>query len=102
TLLIIHTGDDGNTPLHLALANGHADVAMLLIEKGADINVKDDDGSTPLHVALAKGHADVAKLLIERGANISLCTYDLCSPLRGSARYVTLAGLAATYFRYLL
>ena len=32
------------TPLHLAAEGGHAGTAQLLVEKGADINVKDNDG----------------------------------------------------------
>lgn len=28
----------GNTPLHLAMESGHGDVAILLIEAGADRN----------------------------------------------------------------
>ena len=32
------------TPLHLAADNGHTDTVQCLIEKGADVNIKDDDG----------------------------------------------------------
>ena len=32
------------TPLHFAARQGHAGTAQLLVEKGADINVKDSDG----------------------------------------------------------
>src|ERR1700761_2400392 len=37
-LLIIHTGKDRNTPLHLVMLNGYTDITKLLIEKGADIS----------------------------------------------------------------
>jgi len=53
----------GETPLHLASYNGHAEVATLLIEKGADVNAKKNDGQTPLHKARS---AEIAMLLIEK------------------------------------
>ena len=39
------------TPLHLASEYGHLDVALLLLNKGADPNAKDSDGWTPGQVA---------------------------------------------------
>jgi ankyrin repeat protein len=45
------------------------DVVKLLLERGADPNVKDDDGKTPLHYAAWKGHHKVVELLLEHGAN---------------------------------
>ena len=32
------------TPLHLAAELGHTGTAQFLVEKGADINIKDSDG----------------------------------------------------------
>ena len=34
-------GQDGRTPLLVACANGHVDVAGLLLERGAGIDVRD-------------------------------------------------------------
>ena len=39
------------TPLHLASQKGHLDVALLLLNKGADPNAKDGYGRTPGQVA---------------------------------------------------
>ena len=36
------THQDGWTPLHLASYNGHMDMAVLLVEKGADLNAKNE------------------------------------------------------------
>ena len=33
---------DGETPLHFASMNGHAEVAKLLIEKGAPLDAKNE------------------------------------------------------------
>ena len=34
------THQDGDTPLHLAISKGRMDMAVLLVEKGADLNAK--------------------------------------------------------------
>ena len=48
----------------------YAEVAALLIEKGANVKaVNADTGATPLHEAAAKGHADVVELLMARGGS---------------------------------
>jgi len=41
---------------NVALEEGHKEVVELLIEKGADVNVKDKDGRTALMIASEKGH----------------------------------------------
>ena len=38
--------------MHYAAANGHKEIAELLITKGADVNAKEEDGGTPLDGAL--------------------------------------------------
>jgi len=59
------------SPLHFLAFAGDKDFAMLLIEKGADINRKDKDGKTPLHIAAERGNRSVALLLLEKGADIN-------------------------------
>ena len=49
-------------------------MAMLLIEKEADVNVKDKDGKTPLHDAVGGNHKEMAMLLIEKGADVNVET----------------------------
>jgi ankyrin repeat protein len=58
-----------NTPLHAAAAGGHADIALLLIERGADVTIPDAGGHTPLHIAAENGLVDVVKALLARGAD---------------------------------
>ncbi len=43
----------------------------LLIEKGANVNVKDNSGNTPLILAVAKKDRETIKLLIEKGASVN-------------------------------
>ena len=45
-------GQDGWTPLHLAVATGSAPVVEALVAAGADLSARTEDGRTPLHVAL--------------------------------------------------
>jgi cytochrome c len=58
------------TALHWAIVNGHDEVAVLLIERGANVNVSTSALGTPLHSAAKAGNARVALLLLERGANV--------------------------------
>jgi ankyrin repeat protein len=63
--------DDGWTPLMYASQNGFMDVAEVLINAGAKINVESKGwGDTALGKAFQKGYSDIARLLVERGADI--------------------------------
>ena len=46
------------------------DVARLLLDHGADPNIRDHSHSTPLHEASSSGSLDLARLLLIYGANI--------------------------------
>jgi len=55
--------------LHAASAAGSLEIALLLVEAGADVNAVQQAGFTPLHAAAMAGRIDLAKLLLERGAD---------------------------------
>ncbi|PFH63349.1 hypothetical protein XA68_13806 [Ophiocordyceps unilateralis] len=42
---------EGFTPLHHAIAEGHGDVAVVLLEEGADFTIKNSDGELALDLA---------------------------------------------------
>ena len=44
-----------STALHKATCMDK-DISLLLIERGADVNVADDEGNTPLHFAASTEH----------------------------------------------
>lgn len=58
----------GRTPLSVAAWCGHAHIAELLIDCGAEVNVCDRYGWTPLREAEASERLSVADLLRRRGA----------------------------------
>ena len=62
--------EDGETPLVHAAANGHKEIAGLLIANGADVNTKDDKGMTPLHDAAEEGYKEIVELLIANDADV--------------------------------
>lgn len=59
------------SPLSWATMMGHAKAAELLIQLGADVNVRQEDGGTPLHIAASLGRAEIAELLIKEGADVN-------------------------------
>jgi len=68
---------EGETLLHLAAAHGHLDLAKELLDRKADVNIKDATGHTPLWFAVTseenpKGKAALLDLLADRGGNLQV------------------------------
>lgn len=47
---------EGRTPLHIASAEGHIELAKYLISRGADVTIVDSRGYDPVFEALREGH----------------------------------------------
>ena len=62
-------GQGGWTPLHLAVAEGNADLVRLLVAAGADLAARTEHRRTPVHVALEHSPT-LVPLLLELGAEI--------------------------------
>ena len=70
-----------NKSLANASRSGNYDVAVLLIDHGADVNMKDYYGQTPGHEAALSGEVEILKLLISKGANLNIMSKRGESPL---------------------
>ena len=66
----------GVTPLGWAALIGDAPMARLLIEGGANVQVRDRTGFTPLHQACFLGRVEVARLLLDAGADLDARSND--------------------------
>ncbi|EQC41689.1 hypothetical protein SDRG_01647 [Saprolegnia diclina VS20] len=54
--------------------NAHVDLATLLIERGADINLANLTGYSALHLAIQLGDLGLVQLLLDHGANMEATT----------------------------
>ncbi|MEM1125425.1 MAG: ankyrin repeat domain-containing protein [Bacteroidota bacterium] len=62
---------DLNTPLHVAVRHGHAEMVSLLLAHGADINARDGQGRTPAFLALRTNRPGLADTLLRlEGADL--------------------------------
>uniref|UniRef100_M4EEB2 ADP-ribosylation factor GTPase-activating protein AGD2 n=1 Tax=Brassica campestris TaxID=3711 RepID=M4EEB2_BRACM len=62
----------GCSLLHVACQSGDPVLLELLLQFGADINMRDYHGRTPLHHCIASGNNAFAKVLLRRGARPSI------------------------------
>ena len=67
--------NEGNTPLMYSLEyrsiGGDMTVFLLLLEKGADINLKTHHGTTLLMIASRAGLTGLVNILIDKGADVN-------------------------------
>lgn len=66
----------GKTPLHFCAERGNIEMAIFLIESGANVNITDSIGRAPLYFAVNSNNFEIAKFLIESGASINLRRTD--------------------------
>lgn len=64
-----------NSPLHFAAAKGHNEIVNLLLEHGADVNIRNYCGQTALMQACRYGHWEVVQTLLLYKANVSRADY---------------------------
>jgi uncharacterized protein len=65
---------DGFTALHLAVYGGHREAALLLIERGADLDARSTGPVArvpPLGTAAFVGSVELARLLLDHGADVN-------------------------------
>ncbi|MCC7441518.1 MAG: ankyrin repeat domain-containing protein [Bdellovibrionales bacterium] len=57
------------TPLHFAVGRGHTEVIKLLLENGAQPDMKNSLGATPMISAARGGRREIASVLLSHGAD---------------------------------
>ena len=76
-LLITQENINGNPhrntvlPLYVAVQHGHANIAMHLIEQGANVSEESRNQNLPLHLAVREGHTELALSVINHGASVN-------------------------------
>lgn len=63
--------ENGYTPLHHAVKEGHLEMVKFLVKQGASINSGGSSGRMALHSAAEFGNLDVLKYLVKCGADIN-------------------------------
>ncbi len=83
-----HAPPFGWSALHFASFGGQREIAALLLDKGADIQLraKTQFENTPLQVALLTAQTEVVQLLISRGADVNLTQAEGITALHEAAQ----------------
>jgi hypothetical protein len=76
--------DDGITPLLSAVAAGSLPCLEVLIQAGADPNIR-AGGATPLHIAADSGNTEVIKCLLKAGGDPNASDNDGLKPVQIAA-----------------
>ena len=75
---------DNATPLQIASVMGNLDIIIILLKKGALINLRNNAGLTALHYASLNGYLECVKYLIDNGADINAKCINGNTPIMGA------------------
>jgi ankyrin repeat protein len=65
----------------MAIELGRMRIVHILVENGANINIRDNSGNTALHFAIRKGDPGLVHYFIDRGAGINIPNNETDIPL---------------------
>jgi len=74
-----------STLLHIASFCGQVEVVRLLVDRRADINIRDTNKDTALHFAAHLDSVDNIKLLLDKGINVNVTNAQQNTPLHMAA-----------------
>jgi len=74
----------GMPPLMYAALFGEAEIARMLLDRGAEVNARNKDGNTALHSAAFLGRTSTVALLLERGADREIRGNDRSRPVESA------------------
>ncbi|CAG8493773.1 21989_t:CDS:2 [Racocetra persica] len=66
---------------HYAASKNRIEIGTLLLERGADLNIRDQNNQTPLHRCAVCGYTVFVKLLLEKGARPNVADKVKNTPL---------------------
>jgi ankyrin repeat protein len=73
-------GEDGKTPLHLAVLLNKTEMVKILIGYSENVNIVDEDGKTPLHLSAQNNNKEIVDALIRAKANVNIKDKDGKTP----------------------
>lgn len=86
TLLFISRGENGLTPLHVAVKEGNIDFVELFLKAGVSPNISSNCGLTPLHIAVEQKNKSAITTLLKNGANVDAAgSFEIETPLLAAA-----------------
>jgi len=94
-LEVPENNQEKNTLLHIASLNCQLEVIKNLVERGANINIRNAKHETALHSAAISGSAEIIRILIDKGMSVDLTNEDDSTPLHFSAEYGNLEATKA-------
>ncbi|XP_078173399.1 ankyrin repeat family protein [Carex rostrata] len=65
--------EDGDTVLHLACLYGHLACVEYILQRGANLEIKDEEGAIPLHDACAGGFTEIVSYILNFASNNPEC-----------------------------
>lgn len=85
-----------DTPLNESVRCGHLDVACLLVERGADVNIGFQPRrglDTPIFLAAQQGDMEMVEMLLKAGARVDIYGFNGRTPLdcAANAGHVSIA-----------
>ncbi|PVD29254.1 hypothetical protein C0Q70_11851 [Pomacea canaliculata] len=85
--MVTDTDIKHSTCLHVAIDNGHYEVAQLCIEKEAEVNRPRKQNMYPLHLAAMSGDMRIVRLLVDHSARIDAVNDDRATALHNAAAF---------------
>lgn len=70
------TDDSGFSALHYIASSCKSDIAKLLINNGAEVNMQSKNGQTPLHISIKRSCNDLGLVLLSLGADPTIKDKD--------------------------
>jgi ankyrin repeat protein len=92
TTRVIDKDKNSETLLRFAISYTHFELAIKLIETGADVNTANNNKYTLLHQAIRKQRVDLVEKLLKLGANIDMADENQQTAIHLAARFGCFGG----------